>query len=293
MTSVISPPDNHTTSDESVTPKDEVPPTPDTQFCSTPPAPAIALLGGNHGQLPPTTKPDYGIDAPAVMRNLFLFGALCLLVASSHRPSHIGPVDLQAPGMFRGRRLSHREGFLFLLYVKSASSAIATSCSPAHLARRRAGPRRRLRPRPSARRSSKTHLNGTGHATGIDIWSNVDMGGNSAAATQHNLDLEGVADRCTLVSGGAQEMPSRRHLRRHRLQSLPPQHLRRPHPPPGPPPDRPRPQARRHRPHLRLQTHRRIRQRIPQAGLEVEKKRGSIITTFPPLTVVIARKPVT
>ena len=28
-----------------------------------------------------------------------------------------------------------------------------------------------------------------------------------------------------------------------------------------------------------------------QAGLQVEKKRGSLITTFPPLTVVIARKP--
>jgi arsenite methyltransferase len=27
------------------------------------------------------------------------------------------------------------------------------------------------------------------------------------------------------------------------------------------------------------------------AGLIVEKKRGSLITTFPPLTVVIARKP--
>jgi ubiquinone/menaquinone biosynthesis C-methylase UbiE len=27
------------------------------------------------------------------------------------------------------------------------------------------------------------------------------------------------------------------------------------------------------------------------AGLLVEKKRGSLITTFPPLTVVIARKP--
>ena len=28
-----------------------------------------------------------------------------------------------------------------------------------------------------------------------------------------------------------------------------------------------------------------------KAGLTVEKKRGSLITTFPPLTVIIARKP--
>ena len=49
-------------------------------------------------------------------------------------------------------------------------------------------------------------LSGTGHATGIDVWSNVDMGGNSAAATQHNLDLEGISDYCTLLSQPAQEM---------------------------------------------------------------------------------------
>ena len=46
-----------------------------------------------------------------------------------------------------------------------------------------------------------------GKATGIDIWSNVDMGGNSEAATLHNLELEGIIDRCTLLGVPAQEMP--------------------------------------------------------------------------------------
>ena len=46
-----------------------------------------------------------------------------------------------------------------------------------------------------------------GAATGNDIWSQVDMGGNSEKATQHNLDLEGVTPRCNLLSVGAQEMP--------------------------------------------------------------------------------------
>jgi arsenite methyltransferase len=50
-------------------------------------------------------------------------------------------------------------------------------------------------------------LSCTGHSTGIDVWSNVDMGGNSAAATQHNLDLEGIASICTLISQPAQDMP--------------------------------------------------------------------------------------
>ena len=40
-------------------------------------------------------KPDYGIDAPAVMRNLFLFGALCLLIAIFAPPLiHLGPVSV-------------------------------------------------------------------------------------------------------------------------------------------------------------------------------------------------------
>ena len=50
-------------------------------------------------------------------------------------------------------------------------------------------------------------LASSGKATGIDIWSNEDMGGNSEAATLHNLELEGVSDRCTLLGVPAQEMP--------------------------------------------------------------------------------------
>ena len=49
-------------------------------------------------------------------------------------------------------------------------------------------------------------LNGVGKVTGIDIWSNQDMGGNSEAATRHNLELEGISDRCTLLGIPAQEM---------------------------------------------------------------------------------------
>jgi ubiquinone/menaquinone biosynthesis C-methylase UbiE len=48
--------------------------------------------------------------------------------------------------------------------------------------------------------------NESGTATGIDIWSTVDMGGNSEAATRRNLELEGVSDRCTLLGVPAQKM---------------------------------------------------------------------------------------
>ena len=50
-------------------------------------------------------------------------------------------------------------------------------------------------------------MDGAGHATGIDIWSRKDMGGNSEAATRRNLKIEHVGGRCTLVSAPAQDMP--------------------------------------------------------------------------------------
>ncbi len=39
--------------------------------------------------------PDYGVDAPHVMRNLFLFGALCvLLIFVTPRELHVGPANI-------------------------------------------------------------------------------------------------------------------------------------------------------------------------------------------------------
>jgi arsenite methyltransferase len=133
---------------------------------------------------------------------------------------------------------------------------------------------------------------GSGHATGIDVWSNVDMSGNSADATQHNLDLEGVAPICTLVSQPAQEMsfpaatfdvilsnlclhniydaPTRHKALRQIVRVLKPGGI------------------------ALISDYKRTGEyagEFRNAGLIVEKKRGSIITTFPPLTVVVARKP--
>ena len=52
-------------------------------------------------------------------------------------------------------------------------------------------------------------LRGNGTAIGVDIWSKEDMAGNSEAATRHNLELEGISERCTLVEMAAQEMSFR------------------------------------------------------------------------------------
>jgi len=153
-------------------------------------------------------KPDYGMDAPKVMRNMFLFGGLLLmLLFVTPRIIHVGPVALQLRGMFGGTGVFLvAEGFLFLLYVKFGKFRHRDFMLSMHAWRSDekvldVGCGRGLLLVGVAKRLT------SGHATGIDIWSNEDMGGNSEEATQRNLEIEGVTSVCTLVSVSAQEMP--------------------------------------------------------------------------------------
>jgi len=242
-----------------------------------------------------STKLDYGIDATAVMRNLFLFGALCLLVAIFAPPLiRLGPISL-APRFFGWpAAFLIAEGFLFLLYVKVGKFRHRDFMLSMHTWRGEenvldVGCGRGLLLAGAAKRIAA--LAGNGHATGIDVWSNVDMGGNSPAATQRNLDLEGVASLCTLVSQPAQEMsfPDATfdvivsNLCLHNIYDAPTRHralhqIVRVLKPGG---------------IALISDYKRTAEyadEFRQAGLAVEKKHGSFITTFPPLTVVIARK---
>jgi arsenite methyltransferase len=243
-----------------------------------------------------STRTDYGVDAPAVMRNLFLVGTLCLLLAIfAPNPLHLGPISLVSHSFYWPAGFLIGEGLLFLLYVKIGKFRHRDFMLNLHTWRGDenvldVGCGRGLLLAGAAKRIAA--LSGSGHVTGIDVWSNVDMGGNSAAATRHNLDLEGVSSLCTLLSQPAQEMtfPDASfdvivsNLCLHniydasaRRQAL--QQIVRVLKPGG----------------IALISDYKLTgeyaDEFRKAGLLVEKKRGSLITTFPPLTVIIARKP--
>ena len=153
-------------------------------------------------------RPKYGIDAPNVLRNLFVFGALCIVVAMII-PARLtlGAASITPrPTFWWTGGFLLVEGFLYLFYVKKGKEYHRDKMLAMYAWRGDervldVGCGRGLLLVGAAKRAPD------GHATGIDVWSNVDMGGNSEAATQRNLEIEGVAPRCDLVSAGAQEMP--------------------------------------------------------------------------------------
>jgi arsenite methyltransferase len=240
----------------------------------------------------PSIRPDYGVDAPAVMRNLFLFGFLCLVLglALPHTVHLFANVFINAQTFFWPAGFLIGEGSLFLLYVKVGKFRHRDMMLSLHAWRGDevvldVGCGRGLLLAGAAKRVPQ------GHATGIDVWSNVDMGGNSAAATTRNLELEGLLGNTTLVSVPAQEMGFADGAFDVIVSNLCIHNIY----------DRPTRMAALHQIARVLKPGGvalisdykltgEYADEFLQMGLMVEKRRGSFLTTFPPLTVVVARK---
>jgi arsenite methyltransferase len=164
---------------------------------------AEAIAAGN------APNPDYGLDAPVVVKSMFSRGAwsfgigLALyLINRSEYPEPastlfrvLGSIGIAflAVGAFmvwssRVAKLKLRDELLDSLALNGDEKVLDVGCG------------RGLLLIGAAKRLNK------GKATGIDIWSNEDLSSNSSDAAKQNAKLEGVADRVRIETGDARKL---------------------------------------------------------------------------------------
>jgi SAM-dependent methyltransferase len=154
-------------------------------------------------------KPDYGLDAPIVVKRMFTRGAWSLAVGlavwfvnhneypdvSARILAVLGSVALGfwATGGFmiwssRVAKLALRDRLLDSLQLKGDEKILDVGCGRGLML---IGAAKRLK---------------SGKATGIDVWSTEDLSGNSAEACKENAKIEGVNDRVRIETGDARRM---------------------------------------------------------------------------------------
>ena len=151
-------------------------------------------------------KPDYGIDAPGVVRNMLVIGVVLILSGILFPIIHIGQVTIlwRASAFWPGGSFL-LGGFLMLAYAKWGKfrhrdrmlNMISWRGDEQVLD---VGTGRGLLLIGAARRLS------TGKGTGIDVWSTRDLSGNSLERTQANIEVEGVKDKVELRSDDARKL---------------------------------------------------------------------------------------
>ncbi|MBS1815583.1 MAG: class I SAM-dependent methyltransferase [Acidobacteria bacterium] len=238
-------------------------------------------------------RPDYGIDAPGVLRNLFLGGIACVL-AGIFVPQifSVGHVSFKLKsGFYTTGTILLVETALYLLYVKwgkfrHRDTMLAQHAWSGDESVLDVGCGRGLLVIGAAK-----HLT-TGTSIGIDIWSNKDMGGNAMDRTMKNARLEGVENRVTLLTEDVRKLSFAdatfdvvvSNLCLHNISSREGRHaaiedIVRVLKPGG---------------QAILSDYRHTGEyakAMRAAGMYIVKRRINPVTTFPPLTYIVATKP--
>jgi SAM-dependent methyltransferase len=153
-----------------------------------------------------TSRPDYGIDAPGVVRNLALIGVALLLVGVFLPSLTVGPITFRLRGMGLATGVAClAEAGLMLWYARSGKFRHRDRMLALHEWR---GDERVLdvgTGRGLLMVGAAHRLSG-GRSIGTDVWRASDLSGNQAAAAEKNAALEGVADRCEVRNDDARRM---------------------------------------------------------------------------------------
>ena len=145
-------------------------------------------------------RPDYGLDAPPVIRNLAL-GAIAAAVAAMFLPWRLALFAwasgtlcaLEAVYMVWASRVGkvrQRERLLDAVDWSKVSTVLDVGCGRGLLL---IGAARRLR--------------AGGRAVGVDLWQAADLGDNRPSATTGNAALDGVSDRVRVLTGDMRQLP--------------------------------------------------------------------------------------
>jgi arsenite methyltransferase len=151
-------------------------------------------------------KPYYGIDAPNVIRNFFVFGAIFLAIALVFPRVTIAHIEfILSPGFLWPALWFFFFGALMLLYslvgkFRHRDRILEKVAWKGDENVLDVGTGRGLLLIGAAKRLT------TGHATGIDIWNAEDLSGNGPDGLNANVALEGVADKISLRSEDARRM---------------------------------------------------------------------------------------
>jgi SAM-dependent methyltransferase len=151
-------------------------------------------------------KPNYGIDAPNVIRNFFIAGAVFLIIDLAFPRVTIAHIEfVLSPGFLWPALWFIFFGVLMLLYSligkfrhRDRILAKVTWTGAENVLD--VGTGRGLLLIGAAKRLT------TGHATGIDIWNAEDLSGNGPEALKANIALEVVGEKTTIKSEDARQM---------------------------------------------------------------------------------------
>jgi cyclopropane fatty-acyl-phospholipid synthase-like methyltransferase len=153
-------------------------------------------------------KPNYGLDAPEVVRRFFIIGGAmvvagvaAILIGSRYAVARwfagpflgMGCSFLATSGIMvwgsKFAKLRLRDKLVASLSLRGDERVLDVGCGHGLML---LGAAKKLT---------------TGRAVGIDLWQKQDQAGNSREATLENARCEGVAERVELIDGDARQMP--------------------------------------------------------------------------------------